>query len=394
MNDFSNVLMQLHQRPIAYFPIYRKITGSTTAAILFSQLMFWWSKMNGQKFYKTDAEIQEETCLTDNELRGAKDCLKKMSFVKITREGVPCKTFYEIDYPNLFREIHETGNVKSTKQDEGISRNSILQENTQENTTKELFVGFDKPTLSAETDTALEEKKGIDTPPAPPLTQLFEPSQNQGEASERVSPKSKKKEFDAEATEIIAYLNEKAQRNFPTHGKRAEANKRVIASRLRDGFMVEELKKIIQCKVAKWFEDVKMKDYLRPETLFCPKHCTTYLEEATRERHVSKETNGLVFDIDLNGQTENYKMWWNRTKETFPNVASEIRFFTASEFKSFQDEKPNWLPMYRQIFSTDYRNKLIKTALADLEADPHRKRNAEGGLFSYLTNYFIQKAGA
>lgn len=137
MSNIKHLLVELHQRPIAYYPVYRKITGSTTAGILLSQLMFWWSKVDGKKFYKTDAEIMEETCLTDNELRGAKAALKKLSFIKITREGIPAKTFYEINPTNLFREINETCDVESTKQEELNQRDSILQENTQENTTLE-----------------------------------------------------------------------------------------------------------------------------------------------------------------------------------------------------------------------------------------------------------------
>lgn len=135
MSNIKHLLVELHQRPIAYYPVYRKITGSTTAGILLSQLMFWWSKVDGRKFYKTDAEIMEETCLTDNELRGAKACLKKLSFIKITREGIPAKTFYEINPTNLFSEINETCEVESTKQDELNQQDSILQENTQKNTT-------------------------------------------------------------------------------------------------------------------------------------------------------------------------------------------------------------------------------------------------------------------
>jgi hypothetical protein len=58
----SNTLKILNQKPIAYYPIYRQITGSTTAGILLSQLMYWFSVKD--KFYKTDADIIEETMLT------------------------------------------------------------------------------------------------------------------------------------------------------------------------------------------------------------------------------------------------------------------------------------------------------------------------------------------
>lgn len=92
----SELLKQFNQKPIAYFPIYRELTGSTTAGILLSQLMFWFSMKD--KIFKTDKDIREETMLTERELKTAKNALKKLAFLKITREGVPAKTYYEIDW--------------------------------------------------------------------------------------------------------------------------------------------------------------------------------------------------------------------------------------------------------------------------------------------------------
>ena len=106
-----SILKQLNQRPIAYYPIYRQLTGSTTAGILLSQLMFWFSKKD--KIFKTDSEIMEETLLTENELRSAKTKIKKLDFISVTREGIPAKTYYKIDW-----EKYETSLVKFTEQKE------------------------------------------------------------------------------------------------------------------------------------------------------------------------------------------------------------------------------------------------------------------------------------
>ena len=89
-------LQSLHGRPIAYYPIYRKITGSTTAGILLSQLMDWFSTKD--KICKTNIEIMEETSLTENEVRSAKKKIKALPFISITLEGIPAKTFYEINW--------------------------------------------------------------------------------------------------------------------------------------------------------------------------------------------------------------------------------------------------------------------------------------------------------
>lgn len=110
-------LKSINSRPISYFPIYRDITGSVTGAVLLSQLMYWLSKKD--KIFKTDAEIMAETHLTQNELRAAKTKLKSVDFITVSREGIPAKTYYSIDW-----EKYETSLVNFTKLDELNSPNS------------------------------------------------------------------------------------------------------------------------------------------------------------------------------------------------------------------------------------------------------------------------------
>jgi hypothetical protein len=138
----KNVLIQFNQKPIAVYPIYIKITGSVNAGLLLSQIMYWYGAVNGRTFYKSDAEIMEETMLSVNELRHAKARLKQMSFIKITLHGVPAKTHYTIDDKLLFSEINKCSLVESTKLDKSKPRNYNSEinetntENTTENTTK------------------------------------------------------------------------------------------------------------------------------------------------------------------------------------------------------------------------------------------------------------------
>ena len=101
----KTTLKLLNQRPIAYYPIYRQVTGSTTAGILLSQLMYWFSKKD--KFYKTDEDIKNETLLTEKELKTAKNKVKKLSFIKVTREGIPAKTYYEINWGEYEKVLNE-----------------------------------------------------------------------------------------------------------------------------------------------------------------------------------------------------------------------------------------------------------------------------------------------
>jgi hypothetical protein len=104
--------------------------------------MYWYSAVNGRAFYKSDAEIMDETMLTANELRSAKLRLKSLSFMNMYLKGVPARTHYEIDADLLFSEINKSSLVKSTKLDKLNPLNSYseinetITESTTENTTK------------------------------------------------------------------------------------------------------------------------------------------------------------------------------------------------------------------------------------------------------------------
>lgn len=93
----KDVLKALNQRPVAYYPIYAVGTGSIPSAVALSQLMYWFG-VSRDKIYKTDSELKEETGLSDKEIRTVKKKLKTIPFLTVTREGVPAKTFYEIDW--------------------------------------------------------------------------------------------------------------------------------------------------------------------------------------------------------------------------------------------------------------------------------------------------------
>lgn len=116
----KELLQQLNQRPIAYYPVYREITGSTTAGILLSQLMYWFAKKD--KIFKTDEEIRAEIHLTADEFKSAKKKIKELDFITVTREGVPAKTYYEINW-----EIYQTCMCDLLKLDGGNPTNCDVE---------------------------------------------------------------------------------------------------------------------------------------------------------------------------------------------------------------------------------------------------------------------------
>jgi len=120
----AQILKALHQRPIAYYPFYRTLTGSTTAGILLSQLMYWFSKK--EKIFKTDKDISEETLLTKKELENAKKIIKKLDFITVSREGIPAKTYYKIDmemFKKTLNDYSEKGETSDNQTGKQVSTN-------------------------------------------------------------------------------------------------------------------------------------------------------------------------------------------------------------------------------------------------------------------------------
>ena len=73
------------------------------------------------------------------------------------------------------------------------------------------------------------------------------------------------KKYDEEIGQIIDHLNRKTGSNYKAS---TQATRRLIESRLKEGFTVEQFKSVIDKKVTDWSRDEKMAQYLRPETLF------------------------------------------------------------------------------------------------------------------------------
>lgn len=76
--------------------------------------------------------------------------------------------------------------------------------------------------------------------------------------------KKPKKNFNTEAIEVLTFLNEKTGRHYrPT-----DSNLKMIQARLREGATVADCRQVIAKKVREWATNEKMRDYLRPATLF------------------------------------------------------------------------------------------------------------------------------
>lgn len=83
-------------------------------------------------------------------------------------------------------------------------------------------------------------------------------------------------DYAGQVKEIIEYFNLKTHSKYRADSK---GNRNLIIPRLKDGYEVDDFKRIIDNKCASWLGNKEMAGYLRPETLFCLKHFESYLNE-------------------------------------------------------------------------------------------------------------------
>ncbi|HEM4990638.1 TPA: conserved phage C-terminal domain-containing protein [Streptococcus suis] len=85
----------------------------------------------------------------------------------------------------------------------------------------------------------------------------------------------------------IQYLNQEtghAYKFIATHTK-------FIQARYKDGYTLEDFKKVIDTKVAQWKNNTEMAKYLRPKTLFSPSNFDSYLNEVPK--HIQTEQDNI-----------------------------------------------------------------------------------------------------
>ncbi len=82
--------------------------------------------------------------------------------------------------------------------------------------------------------------------------------------------------------DIVSYLNEQAGKSFK---HKTAKTRSLIKARFKDGFTIDDFKRVIDIKAAQWLTDSNMSQYLRPETLFGTKF-ESYLNEKGAKNNV------------------------------------------------------------------------------------------------------------
>ena len=110
----------------------------------------------------------------------------------------------------------------------------------------------------------------------------------QQQSNNNVTTLSKKKEKDNNIYSlVIDYLNKKANTNYRPTTKNTQS---FINARVKEGYTVEDFKKVIDSKSKEWL-NTAFEKYLRPATLFGTKF-ENYLNEANKKGPIAVGPNG------------------------------------------------------------------------------------------------------
>ena len=182
----------------------------------------------------------------------------------------------------------------NTKNDADASSNSVqkemntvreksnAQKNVQENRTRYESTQYESNQLNTNQVESNQEKGYCGAAPTLPpagaqdteaYQSLPEPTRKSGndDTKGEVCPKDSTGE---KRHEIIDYLNRRMGTSYKPDSKGIKA---ILDPCLKDGYTVEDCKTVIDNMILAWGSDDKMRQYIRPSTLFRPSHIDSYL---------------------------------------------------------------------------------------------------------------------
>lgn len=120
------------------------------------------------------------------------------------------------------------------------------------------------------------------------------------------------------AEDVIAYLNDRCGKTGKDKYRVVPATIKLITARAKEGATLDDFKAVIDKKCAAWWNDGKMRQYVRPSTLFVPSHFWDYLGEPVPVSSVPSNDglpdwkNMTTEEIAGNHKTfrENFKEWF------------------------------------------------------------------------------------
>jgi hypothetical protein len=152
---YFDALDNILDKPIAFNPSFKKITGSTNAALLLSQAFYWTKRASLPDgwFWKTRDEWMEETGLTEAELDGAREKCRATGVMEEKLKGVPATLHYRVVKSKVYELL---GFQFPEVPDTGLPENPQIPENPESGSNGD----FNKESETPSENTPARGKKG------------------------------------------------------------------------------------------------------------------------------------------------------------------------------------------------------------------------------------------
>jgi hypothetical protein len=124
----TNYLLDLG-RTVAYYPNLKKVTESTTATIFLCQLLYWTDKGRDADgwIYKDSIEIEEETGLTYNEQKTARDKLSKLQLIDEIPQRLNHNIKFRVNQDILNQRWEELHGEYSVKKEDKVKKDKVKE---------------------------------------------------------------------------------------------------------------------------------------------------------------------------------------------------------------------------------------------------------------------------
>lgn len=300
---------------VSYHAVFAKAFKSVPAAVMLSQAFFWQENANYKDLVEIDGRLYfsksivdwyEETGCTEEQQKTARKILKGLGILLESLSGMPAKMHYHVDvkalvaviygykqtgipvagiYGNKLREKPRTSSGKF-RQQVAVNHGSTYKEESLESLReyREVEQPLDAPPPTVENSPTLEAEKEKAPPHSAPPPPTAAPTPAGPTTEPAMGGRREKYADDIDA--VITHLNQTtgAQYRLTTKSTRA-----MIAQRFADRWTADDFKVLIEHKSAEWSIDPKMANYLRPETLFCPKHFESYVQAARKWKQARQQ---------------------------------------------------------------------------------------------------------
>lgn len=253
--------------------VYFELTGNLTQALVLNQIVFWCGKTKREDgyFYKTYKEWQEETALSERQVRYATEKLEPFGVkTKLKKANGAPTIHYFVDLDKLLELILtkcQNGFLQSVRMDsdkmsgtmDSYKVSETLTEELQKNTTEDINI-------------------------------IYPPSPKKDDEDDKIPYKK-----------IIDHFNLMigSKRNY-----KAKANRDLIKARWKEGYRFDDFVRVIDNMKEAW-TDTKWEQYLQPETLFGNKF-DKYLNVNGRvtKSETARGSDGIIKKYNLDVERE------------------------------------------------------------------------------------------